>query len=129
MARETVDNQSEEILGLFIVLLAEEPEVRTACLIVVVVFGPLRDLFTYALYENATGLAAHGGSPILDIKSTENTREAGFVKVTLMISERGVAEVDTVRVDCATLRLKLKQHLVKDALRLPRKHHPCLQHC
>ena len=79
MARETVDNQSEEVL--VIVLLAEEPEVLTVCIIGIVVIGPLRDLLM--LDENATGLAAHGGSPILDIESTEDMREVGFVEVTL----------------------------------------------
>ena len=53
MVGETVDNQSEEILG--IALLAKEPKILTVSLVVLIVLGPLRYLLT--LDENTTGLA------------------------------------------------------------------------
>jgi hypothetical protein len=96
MVRETMDNQSEEIL--VIVLLAKEPQVLTVSLVVVIVLSPLRNLLT--LDENTTSLAAHGRGPILDIESAQDVGKAGLLKITLGI--RRVAEVDTAGVNSAT---------------------------
>ena len=116
-----MDNQSEEIL--VVVLLTKEPQVLAVSLVVVVVLGPLRDLLT--LDENATRLAAHGRGPVLDIESAQDVGKASLLKITLGI--RRVAEVNTVGVNSATLWLQ--QHLIENALRLPRENHPCLQRC
>ena len=96
MARETADDQSEEIH--VVVLLAKEPQVLTVSLVVVVILGPLRNLLT--LDENATRLTAHGRGPILDIESALDVGKASLFEITLGM--RRVAEVDTVGVNSAT---------------------------